>query len=155
MTLDSLNSLVALLLAISLASERLVTIVKTAVPWLDEPARAPTGKEDPRKDKVRRLIVQALAFAGAGITGTLLAAGDQPLSWSLVFSGTITYADHQSLPVLLVAFLGSGGSALWSQLLGYTRAVRELRQQDVRAGASGRSVRAGAAAAQAGTQGNG
>lgn len=131
MTLESLSSLVALLLAISLAAERLVTIVKTAIPRLNEPAKNPaTGEEDSRRDKWRRLAVQALALIAAWITSALLGSADNQTLGQFFFSNKIPYADGKSLPVWLVAFLGSGGSAFWTQILGYTKAVREVKQQN-------------------------
>jgi hypothetical protein len=132
MTLESLSSLLALILAISLASERLVTIVKTALPWLNTPARTVTGEEDDEADRPRRLLLQLLALAGAWVTSWLVATGDA-LQVSDLLLGKVPYTDGKSLPVWLVAVLGSGGSAFWAQILAYTRAAREIRQQDAAA----------------------
>ena len=131
MASDTISALVAMLLAVSLAAERVVTIVKTFAPKLLGTARVKAdGKsEDPVKDRPRRLVVQLIAFAGAWLTAALLAASTDAAR-TFDFVGEIQFADNQGLPVLLVALLASGGSAFWNNILGYTKAVKDIRLKE-------------------------
>ncbi len=132
MAIDTISALVAMLLAVSLAAERLVTIVKTFSPkWLGTARTKGDDKssEDPTKDRPRRIVVQLLAFAGAWLTAALLAASTDAAR-TFDFVGEIQFADNQGLPVLLVALLASGGSAFWNNILGYTKAVKDIRLKE-------------------------
>ena len=60
MNLDSLPAIVTLLIALSVATERGVEIVKGLTPWLD------TANPVPRKEGWRRAVLQLLAV-GFGI----------------------------------------------------------------------------------------
>jgi hypothetical protein len=57
MIIDNLTAFVALILAISLASERLVTFIKTIFPKLADEAKTEAQEVDLDKDKGRRFIV--------------------------------------------------------------------------------------------------
>ncbi|HVP39430.1 MAG TPA: hypothetical protein VMS93_09640 [Candidatus Saccharimonadales bacterium] len=127
MTIDLLNSVIPVILAISLASERLVTILKTAFPWLAQEKTLAPGQTDPQADRSRRLLVQGLAVATAYVTTGWFARSLSPLA--AVPLGT-SAASAANLPVCLVALLASSGSALWSNLLGYTKAVKDSQAAD-------------------------
>jgi hypothetical protein len=120
MAIDILSTFVALILAISLAAERLVSILKTFFKWLDE-KKANAGAE-----KVRRIVVLVIAFLAAWITAAFLTEGG---GWSLF--GSIVVSDGHTLPAWLVGFLASGGSALWNNILGYTKAVKDIRKEQL------------------------
>jgi hypothetical protein len=128
MTIETFSALVAMLLAISLAAERLVTIVKTLAPdWLGT-ARLTDDKksEHPTRDRPRRFVVQLIALAAAWITAAFLAGStDGATAFDLL--GEINFAANQGLPVPVVAVLASGGSAFWANILGYTKAVKDIR----------------------------
>jgi len=125
MGISDLSSTLALLLAVSLATERLVAVVKTVLPeWFADEKKTDAKEVDLRADRWRRVRVQAVAFGGAWMTASLL-AGDQnrtPLlePWALVTAGTI------QIPAPIVALLASGGSAFWAQLVGYAGAVKDI-----------------------------
>jgi len=116
MLLDSLSTYVGLLVALSIATERVVEIVKAAVPYLRE------GEATSLKEVHRRALLHLVAV----ISGVLVAYFARPaLPPELV--GT------SPKPALLFALglLASGGSAMWNSALGYVEAIRNVRR-DVR-----------------------
>ena len=62
--ITEITKLVSIILAISLASERLVTFLKTLIPWLAEPAPTVPSATPilPKDDKARRVTVMFIAF---------------------------------------------------------------------------------------------
>ena len=118
--LGSMEVVVAFFITLSLASERLVTICKTAFPWLDKEIMKDTLEPDPDRDRTRRLAVQAIAFSACYLTGAVTTNTHWPFDVSKV-------GDY-SLPLWGIALLASGGSAFWSSILGYTRAAKEAQQ---------------------------
>jgi hypothetical protein len=127
--MSSLQVLLAYLLAASVASERLVTIVKTFLPTLAEEKKKPTQEVDPVADRWRRVSVLGTAILSAWITVGLSAPGNAE---NISFGNFLPFATVEigalSLPLVLVAVLVSGGSALWNNLLGYTKAVKDTKQ---------------------------
>lgn len=128
--MGSLQILLTYLLATSIASERLVTIVKTFIPSLaEEKKKKDTQEIDPRGDKWRRISVLGTAIVSSWITVALSAQGNVE---AISFGSFLPFAPVEigtvSLPLLLVAVLVSGGSALWNNLLGYTKAVKDTKQ---------------------------
>jgi len=117
--LDWLFALSTLLLALSLAIERLIAIIKTIFPRLEDEAKEKTLEED----KPRRLIVQALAFLCAWLTCAFIA----DKGFDLI--GTVTIIPERRLPVPFVALLSCSGSAFWSSMLGYIKATKNIKQQ--------------------------
>jgi hypothetical protein len=141
-----LAAVAAVLLALSLTTERLVAIVKTMAPgWFAEPPAGEGTEADPIADRGRRLRVQMVAFASAWITASFLVAPE-----AAGLAGWITApVEGIGLPVPLVALLASGGSAFWAQVVGYSSAVKD-NAQEVRAS---RDAAASAAAGQTASPG--
>lgn len=112
--------MIATLLAISLAGERIVVIVKTMFPtWFAEPAATPgTPPLSIKQDQGRRLRVQAVAFGSCW----LAAASLNNFDWfgQSDLSGL-------SLATPLVGLLAMGGSAFWTQVLGISSALKDLK----------------------------
>ncbi len=75
MPLDNLSDLSAVLLAISLATERLVVIVKTVFPKLGEERPPEPGESSDEADRMRRLSVLGVAYVCALATAWLIADG--------------------------------------------------------------------------------
>jgi hypothetical protein len=123
MDIDDLSAMLAVVLAVSLATERLVTIVKAALPRLAVEQRNQAGEVDLAVDRTRRLTVQAVAFAGAWITSAFM-AGEGVLSWGAF--GELVRAGTVAMPAPVLALLASGGSAFWTQVLQYTGAVKDI-----------------------------
>ncbi|HEX6909479.1 MAG TPA: hypothetical protein VF142_03760 [Longimicrobium sp.] len=116
-------AVIATLLAISLAGERIVAVLKTMFPaWLAEPlatpGTAPVGIQD---DKGRRLRVQAVAFLACWVASASLLPGDFNLVGTLHLGGL-------ALNVVVVGLLTMGGSAFWTQVLGISSALKDLKK---------------------------
>jgi hypothetical protein len=129
--INALEVIVTFLLTLSLASERLVTMVKTLVPWLAQEQKTPAQEVDLTADRPRRLTVQMLALLAAWVTSGLVVSGvSQPPKISLAdFSPFAELAVGSfRLPLFVVAILVSGGSAFWNSVLGYLKALKDVKQ---------------------------
>ena len=118
MSIDHLSELIGILLAVSLATERLVMIIRTPITWLNDESK------DPKTDWKRRFAVQLLALAAAiGTTGFLAES-----TWDIRGSLFVGSGENPAkIPLLIVALLATGGSSFWKNMLGYTKAVRDAR----------------------------
>lgn len=129
MSITDLNTLVTILLALSMATERFITFCKNLVPWLvDQPGRSIVKARAKTDEWARRLVVQLLSVVVAwGVAGFLGAsAGWDPF-------GRMAFDDRgvHMIPIFIVGLLASSGSALWSSVLGLTSAAKDLRKQTV------------------------
>ncbi|HEX8275227.1 MAG TPA: hypothetical protein VF615_21510 [Longimicrobiaceae bacterium] len=121
MNMNLFNLLVPVLIGISLMSERIVTVVKTAFPWLTEEKKTEAKEVDLVADRWRRLIVQALAFVASWLVAGMLQEDGNLLGSFVIGSG----AEARSIPVWLVGLLASGGSAFWNNVLGYSKGLKD------------------------------
>jgi drug/metabolite transporter (DMT)-like permease len=113
--MDPLTKYVSLLAAISIAAERLVEIVKGLCPWLAKP------KDDPRMELRRKAALQILAAIAGTVTAYLASQiEDSPVpdSWGAF---------------VVLGVMSSGGSGLWNALLGYLKAIKDIKQDQVTA----------------------
>lgn len=113
-----IQAIVGLLLAVSIASERLVEIVKGVVPWLNE------AKDDPILEGRRKSALQILAVT-AGVLTAFLA--------SPILAKSLSGIPDHGFAVLLIGLLASGGSAFWNAILSYLLQVKNLKKQEVKA----------------------
>ena len=110
--MESLSTAVALLIALSVASERLVEIVKGWIPYLNRkfevtPKRTPKNKKEYfESEGVRKAIIQLMAVA-AGIATALLA---RPAIVKVLPAWDST--SH----FLALGLLSSGGSGFWNSI---------------------------------------
>jgi hypothetical protein len=114
MDLNNVSSVVALLAALSVASERLVEIIKGFIP--------PLSKEnpDPAAEGRRQAMLHLLAvIAGivtawlAGSTGAIKSVvPDTPLAW------------------IVVGLLASGGSGFWNSIQGYVNKAKDAKKAE-------------------------
>lgn len=112
--LDFLYTLVSLLLALSLASERLVEIIKGVVPFLN------TENTNPDKERLRRMILHVLAFF-SGVLTTYLALPVMPQG----------IADKLGpAQIVGLGLLASGGSSFWNSILTYLLKVKNLKEAE-------------------------
>ncbi len=128
--MGALQGILAYLIAMSLASERLVAILKTFVPTLSEEAKKDNQEVDLIRDRNRRLVLQGFAILSSWITVGLSAptiGGDLPSLGAFAPFHPISFGTF-SLPVILLAVLTSGGSALWNNVMGYTKAIKDTSQ---------------------------
>jgi hypothetical protein len=109
-----LTSLVSVLVVLSIASERLVEILKGVITPLN------IEQSDPVREGWRRAAIQVLAV-GAGIFTAFLAR-------SLIPEGLIPTGPW---PVLALGLLASGGSGFWNSILGYLTQVKDLKKLQV------------------------
>lgn len=116
MDMSEVTAVLGLLVALSIASERLVEIVKGFVPAL-------SGKsKSVKKEGVRRSINQALAVA-AGIITAFLARPAIPED-VLPATGNTT--------ILALGLLASGGSGLWNAVLQWVLGIKDLKDAQVK-----------------------
>ena len=120
MSTETLTAIVTLLVALSVASERLVEIIKGFVSWLNEEQKTADGKTDNRREGYRKAVLQILAVL-AGIFTAWIA---QP---------AIEAADIQGLDgfwgILALGLLASGGSGFWNSVLTYVKTVKDLNKE--------------------------
>ena len=110
---EFLTALAALLVALSVASERLVEILKGFVPFLNR------ENADPRKEGWRRSLLQALAVISGVVTALLARPAVKemlPDPW-----------DH-TRTFLALGLLTSGGSGLWNGVLSYVKNVKDIKK---------------------------
>lgn len=112
LTTTNLTAVVTLILALSVASERLVEIIKGWIPSLDK------ENIDPAKEGRRRSILQVLAVA-SGMATALLARAYIPTeiaqpgnTWSFIGLG----------------LLASGGSGFWNSILTYVTKLKDIKK---------------------------
>jgi hypothetical protein len=110
-----LTASVTAIIALSVAAERVVEIIKGMFVWLDK------EKADPKQEARRRATLQGLAaVAGMGlsilawpVTKTLLPTTSNPTSTIIAFG-----------------LLASGGSGFWNSILGYVMSLKALKSAD-------------------------
>jgi hypothetical protein len=112
-----LVAVVGLLVALSVASERLVEIVKGLVPPL-------SGKSTTQwKENVRRTANQLLAV-GAGIATAYLALPAIPQDVLPITNDLTT--------TIALGLLASGGSGFWNAILTYVLQVKDIKEAAAR-----------------------
>ena len=122
MPLDNLSELSTFLAAISLATERLVVIVKTIFPRLGVKSGASAAESEDEADRSRRLMVLGVAYVCALAT-----------AWIVAGSWAVEYGSHgRSVSIFGVALLACGGSAFWAQVVSFASAAKDARQYESR-----------------------
>lgn len=111
MNVEALYSLVSLILALSIASERLVEIVKNLITPLNR------KYDDPRKEGYRQAAVQLLAVA-SGLFTTYLAQKALPSQIAGLTDST---------RIVALGLLASGGSSFWNSILTYLVSVKNIQ----------------------------
>ena len=163
-----LSEFAVVLLAISLATERFVVIVKTLVARLQSPGERelrrkppPPGARaaKPRKrsmasaaldrvmshpigEKERRTWVIAASVIGAYLTTALVATTDD-VGFLSALVGRIAIGGRE-WPVWIVAIMATGGSAFWGQVVAYASALKDIQQTQATPGAPAAATAPGA-----------
>lgn len=114
--MDKIIAAVSFLIALSVASERLVEIVKNTFPILNN------ANEDPKKEGYRRAVLQFLAVVAGVITACLA----QPAMQDVLPQAWTSYSG-----ILAMGLLASGGSGLWNSFLTYILKVKDLTKLSV------------------------
>ena len=117
--LETLTAFVTVLLALSVASERLVELIKGLSGDL-------TGKKvDASVERKRQLQIHYLSLLTSAIVVWLaqdyIVATLKLSNWNIAQAATFT-------------ILASGGSSMWNSILSYLLSIKNLKQQDVVAG---------------------
>lgn len=123
MVIDSLIELLGLLVALSAASERLVDITKGYIPSLQKSFNNPGQVAVPVKEPQRKATIQLMAVLAGLVTAWL--------AWPIVgemFPGTL---GSNTLVIIGLGFLVSGGSGLWNSILSYLLAIKDLKRKEV------------------------
>ena len=111
-----ISTAVSLLAGLSVASERLVEIVKGSIPFLNQ------QNNNPDKEGWRQATLHALA-AAAGVTTALLATS--------AIQNAVP-AEFSRMPgILVVGLLASGGSGFWNSILSYVKAAKDTKESGV------------------------
>lgn len=140
MPVDQLSEVIALLAALSVASERLVEIVKSIIPILQRVPPPPTNPSlsptelreaamEAAKDETRRQAKIQLLAVVSGIVTTGLA-------WPMVgglFKEITGFWNDTSLFVA-VGILASGGSGFWNSIQSYLLAIKDIQKRKALAG---------------------
>jgi len=114
MDLSNISSIVALLSALSIASERLVEIVKTAIAFLNN------KNSKPELEGRRQSLLHILALF-AGLTTTYLAS----------YSESIQKVIPHGPAWIVIGLLASGGSGFWNSIQTYVSKAKDLKAADV------------------------
>lgn len=114
--MDNLPTMVSVLIALSVASERLVEIVKGIFQKLNK------ENPDEKKEGWRKAGLQLMAVA-AGIITALLA---RP-----ALQGTLSEAWTTFPGILGLGLLASGGSGFWNSVMAYFLQLKELKKVEV------------------------
>jgi hypothetical protein len=109
MDTTKLTTVISLLVALSIASERLVDIIKGLVPWLNQQRRRPT------EEGWRKAALQVIAVI-AGITTAWLAGPAVP-----------AFLPHDFTGKLALGLLASGGSGFWNSILTYVTKAKDVK----------------------------
>jgi drug/metabolite transporter (DMT)-like permease len=113
MDISKLAAIVSVLVALSVASERLVEILKGLCSFLNQ------ENSDKKKEGWRRASLQALAVV-AGIITALLA---QPAIKAVVPGLSEHWAG-----IVALGLLASGGSGFWNAVLAYVLSVKDIKK---------------------------
>lgn len=111
-----METTVAMLVAISLASERLVEVVKGLVPWFS--TQQPEGPGERRRQVSLQLLAMVAGGCSAALTLPVLRTHMQGLPDPLIILG--------------VGVLASAGSGLWNTLLTYFLMLKDIKSAEVR-----------------------
>jgi len=127
MEITIIAKMAAIVLAVSLSSERLVTFLKTLFPGLASKTNNQANATPPAvegSEKVRQIMVMIIAFLSAWLTASFLIDGKfKP------FASYDIGPPQTLIPVWIIGLLASGGSAFWTNLLGYVQSVKNLNTQ--------------------------
>ncbi len=113
MNVSNIVAIVTLILALSVASERLVEIIKGFVPKLDK-----KNTTDDKAEARRCSYIQILAVF-SGILTAFLASDYLPTE----IVGTTSGKD---LSIVGLGLLASGGSGFWNSMLTYVTKVKDI-----------------------------
>jgi hypothetical protein len=107
---DRLTEVIAIIIALSVASERLVEIIEGVWGWLD------SSKKDDREERWRKVVLHVLAVI-AGIITAWLASGY-----------VLKPEQINAVTIIGLGILASGGSSFWNSILTYLSKVKDMKK---------------------------
>jgi hypothetical protein len=110
--METVINVVGYILAISIAAERLVEIIKGVIPWLGQP------KTDENLEAKRHSALQILAVA-SGIATAALGKDLAPAALAEISNG---------MGIICLGLLASGGSGFWNAILTYILQVKDIKK---------------------------
>jgi hypothetical protein len=113
MDINNLSSLVSIIIILSVASERLVDIIKSYIPYLD------ADSDKSPKESRRRAYLHILSIF-SGITTAFLAGG---VMQDIIPNGLDSFGGYFAL-----GLLASGGSGFWNSILGYVNEIKKIKK---------------------------
>lgn len=117
MDLTELSTLVTLLVALSVAAERLVEIVKGFVPFLNQ------ENTDAKMEGIRKSVLQFMAV----VSGILTAF----LTWPVISNEGIGVPLDSWPGVFALGLLASGGSGFWNSIQTYVNKLKDVKKLQV------------------------
>lgn len=122
--MDNLTVVVGFIIVLSIASERLVEIIKSFVPVLNKEIDVSTDngkKREGKREGKRRSLIQILAVL-SGIVTAFLAQDYLPQG--------ITKPTN-NFSIFGLGLLASGGSGFWNSILTYLLQVKNIQKAEV------------------------
>ena len=116
--LTQLTNMAGVILALSVAVERVIEILKGWIPWLGE------SSAKPKVEAAREGLIHALAAVVGAISAWL--CGINPIT-QLVPNAPNTHW-HRAFDYVIAGLLSSFGSAFWNHLLDILAAIKEGKE---------------------------
>lgn len=113
----SITTFLPLIITLSVATERLVEIIKGLLPlsWLSE------KQSSPSKERLRKTLLQILAVFAGIVTAWLS---------SSYYSADLAEA-NRSIHVVGLGLLASGGSGFWNSVATYTLNLKDIQKESM------------------------
>jgi hypothetical protein len=118
--MDGLIALIGVIISLSVASERLVEIIKGFIPGLDQKII-----DNEKREGVRRSLLQILAVI-SGILTALMAKDFLPPEIA-------KSAGNFNINIIGLGLLASGGSGFWNSILTYVTKVKDIKTVEAKA----------------------
>lgn len=135
MNVTNLTVIVTLLIALSIASERLVAIIQGVIPFLSQ------ENVNAIKESWRKASIQLLAVI-SGITTALLSSPVITETLASLFCDPKNGCDQNwnaTPAIFALGLLASGGSGFWNSILEYLLKVKDLKKLQVEGAKKGTS----------------
>ncbi len=125
MDITKLTAVVSILITLSVASERLVEIIKGFFPSLN------VENLDPPAEAWRKAIISIIAVVSGIFTAWLSSPILKGLLKDLLELNTSKTEDY-IFAILALGLLASGGSAFWNSILEYLLKIKDLKETKVK-----------------------
>jgi drug/metabolite transporter (DMT)-like permease len=109
----NITNAISLLAALSVATERLVEIVKGAIPWLNN------ENQNPTLEGWRQAVLHLLAAFSGFVTAWMASA---------TFANILPGSWNRWAGYSLIGLLVSGGSGFWNSILSYAKASKDVQE---------------------------